>query len=166
MTASPEPSAHALAADEGEAHWYFGGLMIVRAAGEDTGEQLAVHEHLSFGGMVTPLHVQPREDEMFYLLEGSMTFYLDGDVQSVSAGGTAFVPRGTPHAIRVDSEAARYLVLNTPAGHERFFRAVGEPAKERTLPPPPDAPPDAERMAAAARDAGFEILGPPPPELA
>ena len=150
---------------DGEAVWYFGGLMIVWAGGEQTEERFSMHEHLSFGGMVTPLHVQPHEDEAFHVLDGEMTFYVGGEVSSAGPGGIAFVPRGTPHAIRVDSESARYLVTNVPAGHERFFRAVGEPAPERTLPPPPTGPPDAEVMARAAADAGFEILGPPPREL-
>ena len=73
-----------------------------------------------------------------------------------------YIPRGTPHSFRVDSETARLLVLNTPAGHERFFRAMGEPAAERTLPPPPEGPPDMDAMSRAAEDAGFRILGPPP----
>lgn len=153
---------YSLGADGGEAIWYFGGLMTVKAGGEHTGERFSLHEHLAPRGMATPLHVQPREDEAFYVLEGDLTFFLDGEPLSIPAGGSAFVPRGTPHSFRVESETARYLVLNTPAGHERFFRAVGEPARELTLPPPADAPPDMERMAAAAADAGFEILGPPP----
>jgi quercetin dioxygenase-like cupin family protein len=136
--------------------------MVVKAGGEQTGERFSLHEHLAPRGMATPLHVQPREDETFYVLEGRLTFYLDGEPDSVPAGGSVFVPRGTPHAFQVDSETARYLVLNTPAGHERFFRAMGEPAREHTLPPPDQPAPDMGRMAAAAAEAGFEILGPPP----
>lgn len=106
--------------------------------------------------------MQPNEDETFYVLEGDLTVHVDGEEITASAGSTVYIPRGTPHSFRVDSETARLLVLNTPAGHERFFRAMGEPAAERTLPPPPEGPPDMDAMSRAAEDAGFRILGPPP----
>ncbi len=97
-----------------------------------------------------------------YVVEGEATFHVDGAEHRATAGATVFVPRGTPHAFRIDSETARVLVINTPAGHEEFFRAMSEPAPRHELPPAPDGPPDMARMAAAAADAGFEILGPPP----
>jgi hypothetical protein len=54
------------------------------------------------------------------------------------------------------------MLLDVPAGHDRFFAAVGRPAPERTLPPALEGPPDMAAMQAAAADARFEILGPPP----
>lgn len=69
------------------------------------------------------------------------------------------VPAGAPHAFRVDSEVARFLDLTTPQ-HEGFMRAAGEPAGERVL--PPQGPPDMEKLEAAAKEYGVEILGPPP----
>ncbi len=59
----------------------------------------------------------------------------------------------------MNSETARVLVLTTPQ-HERFFRAAGEPARARTL--PPEGPPDMEKVEAAAQEFGVAILGPPP----
>ena len=41
-----------------------------------------------------------------------------------------------------------------------LIRAAAEPAPERAL--PPAAPPDMEKVMAAAREAGMEFLGPPP----
>ena len=110
--------------------------------------------------MATPLHSQPQDDETFYLLEGNLTFYLgDGRPLRASFGATVHVPRGAAHAYRVESKTARMLVLTTPQ-HERFFRAAGEPARARTLPPP--APPDMGKVMAAAEKYGVEILGPRP----
>ena len=148
--------------EAGEALWFLGQLFVIKAAGEDTGGAFALSEVLCSPGPAAPLHVQPDEDETFYVLEGEITFHADGEEVIASAGSTVFLPRGTPHSFRVDSETARLLVLNTPAGHERFFRAMGEPAAARTLPPPPEGPPDMDAMARAAEDAGFRILGPPP----
>jgi hypothetical protein len=50
-----------------------------------------------------------------------------------------------------------------PAWGKNFqlsFRAAGEPAQARTL--PPQAPPDMDKLMAAANEYGVEILGPPP----
>ena len=69
------------------------------------------------------------------------------------------VPKGTAHAFRVDFKTARVLNITTPQ-HESFFRATSDPAQTRTL--PPEAPPDMERIMAAAQEYGVEILGPPP----
>ena len=63
------------------------------------------------------------------------------------------------HAFQVDSETARYLILTTPQ-HERFYRAISEPAQTRSL--PPEEPPDMEKIEAAAQAYKVEILGPPP----
>ncbi len=148
--------------EAGEAIWFLGQLFVIKAAGEDTGGAFALMEGSAPRGPAAPLHVQPNEDETFYVLEGDLTVHIDGEEITASVGSTVFIPRGTPHAFRVDSETARLLVLNTPAGHERFFRAMGELAAERTLPPPPEGPPDMDAMSRAAEDAGFRILGPPP----
>jgi quercetin dioxygenase-like cupin family protein len=156
------PAPFATAPDGGEDLWFLGSLFTVRASGEQTGGAYALCECVLRQGPAAPLHVQPGDDETFHVLEGEATFHVDGRELHAPAGSTVFVPRGTPHAFRIDSPQARLLVLNTPAGHERFFRAMAEPAPRRELPPVPTGPPDMAAMAAAAHDAGFEILGPPP----
>jgi quercetin dioxygenase-like cupin family protein len=142
--------------------WFLDGLMLVNADGARTGGAFSLIEGHVPHGPASPLHVQPGGDETFYVLEGEIAFHVDGETRVVGAGGSAFIPRGTPHAYAVTSPSARVLVLDTPAGHEDFFRAVGRPAAARTLPPAADGPPDMAAMAAAAEAAGFEILGPPP----
>lgn len=144
-----------------EAIWFLDTLMVPHVTGEESGGSFSLIEQHLPAGSVTPLHVQPREDETFHVLEGSMTFHIDGHEVRAGSGETVLVARGAPHAIRADT-GARCLVLDVPAGHDRFFSAVGHPAPERILPPPPEGPPDMEAMAAGAAEAGFEILGPPP----
>jgi len=152
--------AYKLDPQQGEALWFFGGLATVKASAEQTGGGYVITEQMFPGGMATPLHSQPDDDETFYVLEGDLTFYLeDGQPLSASAGSFVHVPAGTAHAYQVDSETARLLNITTPR-HERFFRAAGEPAQARTL--PPQAPPDMDKVMAAASEHGVEILGPPP----
>ncbi|HYP47916.1 MAG TPA: cupin domain-containing protein [Thermoleophilaceae bacterium] len=144
--------------DEGEALWFSGTLTLVRVASGETGT-LCVVELIAPKGMATPLHRQPEDPETFYVLEGEATFHADGTSKQVRPGATVHVAAGTEHAFRVDSETARILILTT-AQHEAFFRAAGEPAAERSL--PPAGPPDMDKLAAAAERHGVEILGPPP----
>ncbi|CAN5210149.1 hypothetical protein BH24ACT17_BH24ACT17_04060 [soil metagenome] len=52
-------------------------------------------------------------------------------------------------------------IILSPAGFEEFVYATSEPAKERTLPPPPEGPPSEEEMEqlrALARQYGGELL--------
>ena len=152
--------AYKLDPRQGEALWFFGGLATVKASSEQTGGRFSITEQVFPKGMATPLHVQPEDDETFYVLEGDLTFYLqDGQPLAASAGSFVHLPAGTTHAYQVDSETARLLNVTTPQ-HEAFFRAAGEPAQERTL--PPQAPPDMDKVMAAAEEHGVEILGPPP----
>lgn len=142
--------------------WYLGTLLHLRATGADTGGAYGLVEESLYGGFATPLHVQTREDEAFLVMEGEVTFWR-GDERLVARGGDfVFLPRGVPHAFRVDSPAAHVFNLISPAGFEHFFVDLGEPAAEPVMPPPPDGPPDAGRMAAVAADYGVELLGPPP----
>jgi hypothetical protein len=81
----------------------------------------------------------------------------------VKAESGAFVygPREVPHGFEVEGTApARMLLLNTPAGFERFTVEAGEPAKELTI--PPTEPPDMDKLMAIAAKYDIEILGPLP----
>jgi quercetin dioxygenase-like cupin family protein len=151
--------AYKLDPREGEALWFFGGLATVKASAEQTGGKFSISEQVFPMGMATPLHSQP-DDETFYVLAGDLTFYLeDGQPLTASTGSFVHLPAGTVHAYQVDSETARVLNVTTPQ-HEGFFHAAGEPARERIL--PPQAPPDMDKLMAAANEYGVEILGPPP----
>lgn len=141
--------------------WFLDTLMIPHVTSEESGGAFFLAEQHIPAGHVTPLHVQPHEDETFHVLDGRLTVHLGGREVTAGAGETVLVRRGTPHALRAETPT-RCLVLDVPAGHDRFFLAVGRPAREHRLPDPPDGPPDLEALAAAASDARFEILGPPP----
>jgi hypothetical protein len=88
----------------------------------------------------------------------SVTFYIDGRVIRRGAGGSAFVPRGTPHCFKNTSNgAARLLVLFTPGGIEGFF----EYGAEHDGAPPSEAL-MLERLHRLAPEFGLQVLGPSP----
>ncbi|MEP6551464.1 MAG: quercetin 2,3-dioxygenase [Gemmatimonadales bacterium] len=148
---------------EGDAVWFNSDLFTFKATADETGQALTLFEELSQRGKVTPLHVHPDADETFCVIDGEILVHVDGTDTLVERGGVAFVPRGLPHAVMVTSETARLLTIVTPGYRalESFFREVGEPATQRTL--PPSAPLPMEKLrAAAARHGSVVILGPPP----
>ena len=150
---------------EGEAWWWFGLLATIKATGEQTGGRYSLVEILAPDGYEAVLHVHHQEDEGFYILEGEMTFYVGDQTIKAQPGSFLFGPKEVPHAFTVDSGPARVLFVLSPAGFENLVREMGEPARELTIPPQAEAPPDEaemQRMAAIAARHGNEILGPPP----
>jgi quercetin dioxygenase-like cupin family protein len=99
-----------------------GGIYRVVAACEQTDNAFFAFEATEPPGGGPPLHIQTREEEFFFVLEGEFTFWLDGHVVKRSAGGTAFVPRGMPHCFKNTSPSpSRMLILFAPGGIEGFF---------------------------------------------
>ena len=141
---------------------FLGEVLAVRLTSEQTNGDVGVLEHLLPAGTATPLHVQPHEGELFYVIDGRITVWLDGELTQAERGDVVWLPRGCAHAFRVDSEQAHVVGLSLPGGHERFFRLAGEPVSVFDLSAAGAAEPDLDRMASAAAQAGVEILGPPP----
>lgn len=148
-------------AGEGSALWHLDNLTTFKAVAAATGNRLAVWEQLLPRHSSPPLHVHHRDDEAWYVLDGRLSFTVDGTYITAAAGDFVWAPRGLPHSFRVDSDTARLLGLGIPAGFEEFFFATGRPAAERTVPPAPTQPPDLATLAAHARAAGCDVVGPP-----
>jgi len=147
--------------DEGDARWFLGALSTIKASAETTAGRVAVTENWAPRGHGSPLHVHHNEDEWFYILSGELTFWIDGQVTTATAGSFVYGPRDVPHTFTVSSDEARFLLVIEPAGFENFLLELSEPAKAPTLPPATVEPPALETMMAAAAEYGLEILGPP-----
>jgi quercetin dioxygenase-like cupin family protein len=140
--------------------WFVDSLAYVHADGDETAGAYGLVEITGRRGDMPPLHVHHRDDETFYVLEGELTLFAGDRAITVAAGRAALAPRGVPHAYRVESDSARYLVIASPAGFEQFVRAAGEPAPAAEL-PPAGRPLDPAALARIAVEHGIEILGPP-----
>jgi quercetin dioxygenase-like cupin family protein len=161
MAAPATPRPHVVGATEGDALWFLGNLITVKATGADTGGRASVVEFLNPPGFAPPLHRHVVEDEMFLVLGGEALFLCDGQEMAAGPGDFVVLPAGLPHSFIVGpTEPLRTLQITTPAGWEQYAVAVGEPAGERRLPGP--RPVDRDAMVSAAARYGIEILGPPP----
>ena len=141
-----------------------GELMTYKITSERTGGAYSLFEVMSEPGNGLPPHVQHREDEAFYVLEGEYEFLDDdGHTMRAGTGSLVYVPKGNLHAHKnVGDKPGRMLVSQTPGGlHEQFFEELGEPATDETKPPAPKGQPDVEKLVTIAAKYGIEI--PPPP---
>jgi quercetin dioxygenase-like cupin family protein len=143
---------------EGEARWWFAALAEIKATAADTNGQMTIVEVTEPPGVEAPLHVHHREDEAFWILEGSVTLYVGDTTIEASAGDYAWGPRDIPHRYTVGDDGCRMLFICVPGGFEDLVTEMSVPAESRTLPPPPEGPPDMEHVAAVAKAHGAELL--------
>jgi mannose-6-phosphate isomerase-like protein (cupin superfamily) len=142
----------------GDAFWWQGSLMKIKARAADTGGALGLIEGIFYEGFGPPLHIHHREDEGMLVLEGEIRFR-QGPEEFVAGPGTlVWVPREVPHAFTVQSPSARALVIVTPGGFEQMFADGGMPAGNTTEPPTQHYDPDVAR--ALAEKFGFDVVGP------
>jgi mannose-6-phosphate isomerase-like protein (cupin superfamily) len=113
-----------------------GNTIWIHAGAAETGGVYTLIEGDHLAGTGPPLHIHETEDETFYVLCGSYSFWIGDDVFAGSAGDIAFVPRLVPHRFECESDG-RMLLLYTPGGFEGFFadRASAERARGRSLEP-------------------------------
>lgn len=156
-----EARGYALGPDEGEITWFLGGLLTWKASSEQTAGQYDLVEQLGAKGFMAPPHIHDSDSEGFYVLEGEVSVTIGDQTRIVPAGSFAFVPPKVPHAFEVVSPQARILTIITPAGLRKFFEEVGEAATTRGLPPPPEGPPDVQRLTEIAARHGITIFPPP-----
>jgi quercetin dioxygenase-like cupin family protein len=138
--------------------WIGGSVHRVLLDGTATDDRLAMLRSSMRGGAASPVHVHDREDETVYVMDGEATFWAGHRRWDLTAGDTAFLPRGVPHTYLITSDTADLITVCNPAGIEEFFRAAGWDSSD---PPPPDWVPTVEAMRLAAEACGQRVLGPP-----
>jgi quercetin dioxygenase-like cupin family protein len=128
------------------------------ATGDDTNGKYALFEALVGPGGGPPPHVHSREEEGFYVLEGEITFTINGERIVATAGTFANVPVGTPHSFKNEStKPARMLISVAPAGLEKMFMEVGVSLAEGATTALPPARDEIEKLLAIAPSYGIEI---------
>src|SRR3954470_17342516 len=104
--------------------------------GEQTAGEVSVTASAVPPGFTGPGLHHHDFDETFCVIEGELTFQLRDELFAAKAGEVAFAPRGVPHTFtNLAAEPARYLIVCTPAGFERYFARM---AAERQGADPPD----------------------------
>ena len=155
-----ESGAYLCLPKEAELRWMGETTTFFLATGEQTGGTFALVDEQARRGESVPLHLHRDDMESFYVLDGEITLYLDGQAGArAPAGSFAHVPGGTVHGFRIESETARYLILTTPR-HGEFYRAITLASRPGGLPPLESV--DGAWIKEACRTYGVEFVGPLP----
>lgn len=120
--------------------------------GAQTGGAFALLEHvLAPGALGSPPHTHSHEDEYSYVLEGTLTVEVGGQLRSAGPGELVFKPRGVPHVfLNTGDVPLRFLELITPAAFEGYFARLAPLV-------PVNAAPDVPGLLALAASYGLTM---------
>jgi quercetin dioxygenase-like cupin family protein len=105
---------------------------------DESGGHVALVENTVPGGWEGPPLHHHDFDEAFYVLDGELTFALGDERLTAGPGALVFAPRGAPHTLAaLGGAGARYLLVITPAGFERYFDRIA--AEQAGVEPPASA---------------------------
>ncbi len=107
----------------------------------------SILDSLAGPGSAPPRHSHV-EDEIFYIISGTLTFAVDDEIFDVEPGGVVVVTAGTSHAWKNRTESdVHMLVIFSPGGIENLFSRL--------------AGIDPQQFEAEAAKYGSLVLGPP-----
>lgn len=148
--------------DTGPSYWGRGDRYIFLATGAQTKGAYFLFEAIVPPGGGPPSHFHKREEEGFYILEGTLDFTMGDKHIMAKAGDFVQFPIGVVHAFRnTGSGTAKMLAFCTPAGLEKYFEEVLEPVRNRSAAPQPVTEAFIGKLLAGAPKVGVEYLPPP-----
>ncbi len=105
-------------------------------------------------GAGPPPHVHHRDDEIFVVLEGELSFLTATGWIPAPQGSVIYAPREAPHTFRnVGASPSRHVVLTLPSGFDEFYARCSELFAA-------EGSPDPRQLRAVAADYGYEFLVP------
>jgi quercetin dioxygenase-like cupin family protein len=148
--------------EEASAFWFINSLITFVTNPEVTEGAFSIYRQLMPPGFATPYHTHAAYGEGFYVLDGEVTFFLDGKKTVLTGGGFIYLPGHMAHGFRVSSEVpATMMIVSPPHGtFAAFVKEMGQPATSNELPPP--SPPDFARLTMLGEKYGSTLLGPLP----
>ena len=114
-------------ANEGRTLHAFGHAVVILLDGKQTGEKFTALLNVTPPGSGPGLHYHEREDEWFYIVEGRVSFFLNGTWTDMFPGDCVYAPRGSVHAFKNNTDQIiRVFIYIAPSGFERFFAEAAE----------------------------------------
>jgi quercetin dioxygenase-like cupin family protein len=132
-----------------------GETITFKAVSTDTDGAYTLIEVIDQPQAGPPLHLHRREDEAFYILEGTFAFQIGDLTETATAGWFMTAPKGVPHSYKnIGTTPAKMLTLFVPAGIENFFEDLSKLTAAGTL--------DIDNIAFVAAKQEIELVSPPP----
>ncbi len=148
-----------VSADTGPAFWGPGDRYTFLVTGAQSDGAYFIMEALVPPDGGPPPHIHLREQESFYLLDGTLDIQMGDTVVQASRGDFVHIPCGTVHCFRnTGQNTARMLLIFSPGGIERFFEETLEPVVERTVPQPANMDAVVARYVEAAPRHGLQFV--------
>lgn len=117
-------------------HFRDHGQIFIKAGSATGSDNLALGTQQVMAGAGIPIHRHLKNDEAFYVLEGSGVFLLNDVRHSFEKGGTIFIPKNSWHGFANPDQELLLLWIMSPAGLDGFFRETcsppGVPPKQLT----------------------------------
>ncbi len=103
---------------------YEAGPVRLRVLAQAPDQPLAVTDNTVPPGFPGPVrHRHAQMTDVFYVLEGQLSFDLDGERRVVGPGGFVLVPPGVVHTFANPGPGpARFLNIYQPAGNEQYLK--------------------------------------------
>jgi mannose-6-phosphate isomerase-like protein (cupin superfamily) len=137
-----------------------GGEARILVTGERTGGTWWAGRFREDPAFMTTLHLHHKTDEQVYILEGTLSVYIDGAWHELGPGTLGVLPHGVPHAQGNRTEKPVHFVgSGSPSGFEQLFPAVDALLKRGVKPGSPEF--ISEFMQISKR-CDIEHLGPAP----
>jgi mannose-6-phosphate isomerase-like protein (cupin superfamily) len=154
VAAVPSPSVVVIPPEGGRPISAFGSTAVFKLSGHDTGGALCLAVAETPPGAGPPPHVHARDDELFFVLHGELSFLTPDGWVPAPQGAAIFAPKGIPHTFRnAGSTPSRHLVVALPSGFEEFYQRCAEVFSQ-------GGPPNREQLVSIAADYGYEFLPP------
>jgi quercetin dioxygenase-like cupin family protein len=135
-----------------------GQINTIVATKEDTVGRYSFIECKIFPGAGPVPHIQTREHEGFYLVEGQLTFTVDKERIEAKAGTFINVPPNVLHTFKNETDQiAKLITILSPPGMEQLFVEMGMDVSETNVKPPPYSKEQIERIPSLVAKYGMEI---------
>lgn len=129
-------------------------IRYLQAAGD--GRELGVFEmHVPPECNVPPPHSHSANEELVYVLEGTLRYTVSSETRDLRPGEFMSTPRGSVHAFsNPHAVDARVLVINTPDIGPAYFREVAAILNA-------GGPPDRAKLTSTMQNFGLALATPP-----
>ena len=138
--------------------WFVHGekTFFTKVSGADVNQRYAIIEANTPPGLGPELHIHPMQNELFFVLKGSIGVQC-GSVRTILKAGDAYMaPANVPHAfVALGTEPAHTLFLFDPAGEMEAFFAEYAPIVSV------EGEPDRKKLVEVNAKHGIKVVGPP-----
>jgi quercetin dioxygenase-like cupin family protein len=138
-----------------------GAVFHFLAMGNETNGRHALIKISVQRGAEPPAHTHSREDESYFILNGSVRYTIGEDQITANEGEYVYLPKDVPHSFKILSEKADLLMWMSPAGLDQWFWDNSVPAPDGKPLPFHQGPPPTEviqHFVTSLRSYGVEMI--------